>query len=334
MNAKLEDTNPMERDAMASTLLRIGVSSCLLGREVRYDGGHKQDRFLTDTMGQYFQWIPVCPEVEIGLGIPRPTLRLERYSDGLHLIMPKTSQDHTDSMRQYARRRVDELADENLSGYVLKSRSPSCGMERVKVYPQDGSGGGAKNGRGLFAEALLDRFPLLPVEEEGRLNDPLIRENWITRVFAYRRLQDLWKPRWSIGDLVAFHTAHKYLLLAHSQKDYRALGPLVAAARQMPREELRSVYETQFMAALKRIASPAKHTNVLQHMLGFFKRDLDPACRAEILTHVEDYRQGRTPLVVPLTLIAHYVRILDITYLKNQVYLQPHPRELSLRNHV
>jgi uncharacterized protein YbgA (DUF1722 family) len=207
-------------------------------------------------------------------------------------------------------------------------------MERVKVYPQDGSGGGAKNGRGLFAEALLDRFPLLPVEEEGRLNDPRIRENWITRVFAYQRLQQLWKPRWSIGDLVAFHTAHKYLLLAHSQTDYRALGPLVAAGKQMPREELRAAYETRFMAALKRIASPAKHTNVLQHMLGFFKRDLDPATRAELLAHVEDYRRGRTPLVVPLTLIAHYVRVLGVAYLKNQVYLQPHPRELSLRNHV
>lgn len=314
--------------------LRIGISACLLGQEVRYDGGHKHDRFLTDTMGEYFEWVPVCPEVEVGLGIPRPTLRLERHGDEIRMVMPKTSQDHTDAMRKYAKQRVRALANEDLSGYVLKSRSPSCGMERVKVYPQEGTGGGAKTGVGLFAEALMDRFPILPVEEEGRLNDPRIRENWITRVFAYRRLQELWKPRWTIGDLVKFHTAHKYLLLAHSEKDYRELGPLVAAAKKMPRDELRTTYENQFMAALKRIASPAKHTNVLQHMLGFFKRDLDAASRAELLMHIQDYRQGRTPLVVPLTLIAHYVRILDVDYLKDQVYLQPHPRELALRNHV
>lgn len=321
-------------DQLAAKPLRIGISSCLLGREVRFDGGHKHDRFLTGTMGEYFEWVAVCPEVEMGLGIPRPTLRLERHGDEIRLIMPKTSQDHTDAMRQYAEGRVNDLAKEDLSGYVLKSRSPSCGMERVKVYPQDGVGGGAKNGRGLFAEALLERFPNLPVEEDGRLNDPRIRENWITRVFAFRRLQELWKPRWSLGDLVAFHTAHKYLLLAHSQKDYRELGRLVATAKQVPRKQLQTTYETQFLAALARIASPAKHTNVLQHILGFFKRDLDDASRNELQAHVEDYRQGRTPLIVPLTLIAHYVRLLDVQFLKDQVYLQPHPRELSLRNHV
>jgi uncharacterized protein YbgA (DUF1722 family)/uncharacterized protein YbbK (DUF523 family) len=326
--AKVVDVGPSTKP------MRIGISSCLLGREVRFDGGHKHDRFLTGTMGEYFEWGPVCPEVELGLGIPRPTLRLERHGDDIRMLMPKTSQDHTDSMRKYAKRRVNALAKEDLSGYVLKSRSPSCGMERVKVYPQGGVGAGAKNGVGLFAEALLARFPSLPIEEDGRLNDPRIRENWITRVFAYRRLQELWKPRWTIGDLVKFHTAHKYLLLAHSEKDYRELGPLVAAAKKMPRDELRATYEAQFMAALKRIASPAKHTNVLQHMLGFFKRDLDDASRAELQMHVQDYRQGRTPLVVPLTLIAHYVRILDVEYLRDQVYLQPHPRELALRNHV
>ncbi len=325
-------TTKSDAETPSTTPFRIGISSCLLGREVRYDGGHKHDRFLTGTMGECFQWVPVCPEVEIGLGVPRPTLRLERHGDEIRMIMPKTSQDHTDAMRKYARRRVNELAKENLGGYVLKSRSPSCGTERVKVYPQDG--GGAKNGRGLFAEALLNRFPNLPVGEDGRLNDPRFRENWVTRVFAYRRLQELWKPRWSIGDLVAFHSAHKYLLLAHSQNDYRDLGRLVAAAKEIPRKDLRTDYENQFMSALKRIASPAKHTNVMQHMLGLFKRDLDARSRAELQMHVEDYRQGRTPLVVPLTLIAHYVRILDVKFLKDQHYLQPHPRELALRNHV
>ena len=334
MSMKKPEVSAPSTGESASERLRIGISACLLGQEVRFDGGHKHDRFLTDTMGEYFEWVPVCPEVELGLGIPRPTLRLERHGDEIRMVMPKTLQDHTDAMRKYAKQRVHALAEEDLSGYVLKSRSPSCGMERVKVYPKDGSGGGAKTGVGLFAEALLDRFPILPIEEDGRLNDPRIRENWITRVFAYRRLQGLWKPRWTIGDLVKFHTAHKYLLLAHSEKDYRELGPLVAAAKKMPRDELRTAYENQFMAALKRIASPPKHTNVLQHILGFFKRDLDAASRAELLMHIQDYRQGRTPLVVPLTLIAHYVRILDVDYLQDQVYLQPHPRELALRNHV
>jgi len=207
-------------------------------------------------------------------------------------------------------------------------------MERVKVYPAGGKGAGTKNGRGLFAAALLAKLPNLPVEEEGRLHDPRLRENWVSRVFAYHRLQDLWTPSWSVGRLVAFHTAHKYLLLAHSEKDYRELGRLVAGAKAIPRKELRSRYESQFMAALKRIATPAKNTNVLQHMLGFFKGDLDAASRAELQMHVEDYRRGRTPLVVPLTLIAHYVRILNVEYLQGQVYLQPHPRELALRNQV
>lgn len=334
MNSTTDGAVEKPQETPFASQLRIGISSCLLGREVRFDGGHKHDRFLTATMGQYFEWVPVCPEVEIGLPIPRPTLRLERRGDDVRLMMPKTSEDHTDSMRQYAIRRVEELSAEDLSGYVLKSRSPSCGMERVKVYPEGGTGGGAKNGRGIFAETLLERFTLLPVEEDGRLNDPRIRENWITRVFAYRRLQELWKPRWTIGQLVAFHTAHKYLLLAHSQKHYRELGRMVADAKQLPREELRQAYQSRFMDGLKRIASPAKHTNVLQHILGFFKRDLDPASRAELFGHIEDYRQGRAPLVVPLTLIAHYVRVLDVKYLQDQVYLQPHPRELALRNHV
>ncbi|NQU36591.1 MAG: DUF1722 domain-containing protein [Actinobacteria bacterium] len=265
MKPKAADVDKSADDEPSMTPLRIGISACLLGRKVRYDGGHKHDRFLTDTMGEHFQWLPVCPEVEMGLGVPRPTLRLQRHGDEIRMMMQETSQDHTDSMGRYAKRRVDELAKEHLSGFVLKSRSPSCGMERVKVYGQDGAGAAVRNGRGLFAAALLALLPNLPVEEEGRLNDPRLRENWITRVFAYRRLQDLWKPRWSVGDLVAFHRAHKCLLLAHSQSDCRQLERLVDGAERIPRKELRAAYETRFMWALKRFASPAKHTTVLQH---------------------------------------------------------------------
>ena len=203
--------------------IRIGISTCLLGQKVRFDGGHKHDRYLTGTLGQYFEWVPVCPEVEVGLPIPRPTLRLEMHDGQLRLFMPKEARDLTRPMRAYAKTRVKELEDENLSGYLLKKASPSCGMERVRVYQGEGRPPN-RNGRGLFAEALLDRFPNLPVEEEGRLHDPPLRENWVTRVFAYHRLGELWSQRWGIGDLVRFHTAHKFLLLAHSPKDYRELG--------------------------------------------------------------------------------------------------------------
>lgn len=314
--------------------IRIGISACLLGRKVRFDGGHKHDRYLTDTLGQYFQWVPVCPEVEVGLPTPRPTLRLESSGGGgaVRMVMPKEDKDLTREMQRYAKSRVAALADEGLSGYVLKKDSPSCGMERVKIY--HGEGPPSRNGRGLYAEALLARFPRLPVEEEGRLHDPRLRENWVTRVFSYYRLQSLWRRQWTIGDLVRFHTAQKFLLLAHSPQDYRQLGRLVAAAKTYNRKELRETYEAQMMAGLSKIATQAKNTNVLQHILGFFKKDLDTAARQELLDHILDYRHGLVPLVVPLTLITHYVRLLEVEYLRDQVYLNPHPKELALRNHV
>jgi len=322
----------MENEQAADEPIRIGISACLLGRKVRYDGGHKHDRYLTGTLGQYFQWVPVCPEVEVGLPVPRPSLQLELQDGDVRMVMPKAARDLTRAMRSYAKSRTAALAGEDLSGYLLKKDSPSCGMERVRVYKEKGPP--SRNGRGLYAEALLARFPLLPVEEEGRLHDPKLRENWITRVFAFHRLRGLWKGRWRVGDLVRFHTAHKYLLLAHSPKDYRELGRMVAAAKRIDRRELRAGYESQFMAALSKMATRAKNTNVLQHVLGFFKKDLDAASRQELLAHVQDYRLGLVPLVVPLTLVAHYVRLLDVEYLRDQVYLHPHPKELALRNHV
>jgi uncharacterized protein YbgA (DUF1722 family) len=235
-------------------------------------------------------------------------------------------------MRRYAKSRVAALAKEDLSGYLLKKSSPSCGMERVKVYK--GKSPSSRNGRGLFAEALLTRLPNLPVEEEGRLHDPRLRENWVTRVFAYHRLRSVWRRRWTVGDLVRFHTAQKFLLLAHSPQDYRELGRLVAAAKTYSRHELRETYEARLMAGLSKIATQAKNTNVLEHILGFFKKDLDKSARQELLEHIRDYRRGLVPLVVPLTLITHYVRLLEVEYLRDQVYLNPHPKELALRNHV
>ena len=224
------------------------------------------------------------------------------------------------------------LANENLSGYIFKKDSPSCGMERVKLYQE--SGPAKRAAIGMFASALLERFPNLPVEEEGRLCDPRLRENWVERVFAFQALQQLWGSRWRVGSLVTFHTRYKFVLFAHDEKKYRELGRLVADAKSIPRDELKQSYEATFMAALKRIATTRKNVNVLQHMLGFFSTELDKHSRHELVAHIEDYHRGFVPLIVPMTLIRHYVRLLDIEYLKDQVYLNPHPKELALRNHV
>ncbi len=311
--------------------LRVGISSCLLGQEVRFDGGHKRDAFLTDVLGPHVEWVPVCPEVEMGLGTPRETLRLVGTAAGPRMVTTRTGVDHTEAMQAWAAHRLDMLARDNLDGYVLKKDSPSCGMERVKVY---GGPVAAREGRGVFAAALLDRLPLLPVEEEGRLTDPRLRENFIERLFAYRRMKTLFSGRWSMGALVTFHTAHKMSLLAHSTTAYQALGRLVAQGRDLPRADLRGRYETLFMKTMAIPATPRRHSNVLMHMAGHLKTLLDAGSKAELTTCIDEYRRELVPLVVPMTLIRHYVRIHGLQYLSGQTYLEPHPRELMLRNRV
>lgn len=322
-------------------VVRIGVSRCLLGDQVRWDGGHKRDAYLVEVFGPQVTWVPVCPEVESGLPVPRPTLRLERSPSGgvevngirVRLIMPKSGGDWTDEMAEWAERRVKALAAADLDGFVLKRDSPSCGLERVKIYG-GGSGVGERKGRGLFAEALVRALPNLPVEEEGRLTDPKLRENFIERVFAHARLRQLFAGRWTVGDLVRFHTIHKMTLLAHQPTAYQRLGQLVARAKAMPRLELRQAYTDGFMAALAVIATPARHVNVMQHMLGHLRGLVDDDARDEILRLVQEYRRGIVPIIVPLTLLHHYARRHAVQYLLGQSYLEPHPRELALRNHV
>lgn len=319
--------------------LRIGISRCLLGDEVRWDGGHKRDGFLVGTIGRHVEWVPVCPEVESGLPVPRETLRLMRSPYGgvpvngipVRLVF-RSGGDWTDEMAGWAATRVRELERERLDGYILKKDSPSCGMTRVKIHGE--SGPGARVGRGLFAEALATHFPDLPVEEEGRLNDPRLRENFIERVFAYHRLKALFEGRWTVGDLVRFHTAHKLTLLAHRPEAYRALGRLVAEAKALPRAEVKATYMHDFMAAMAVVATPARHANVLQHMLGHLRGRIDASARDEILGLIDEHRRGIVPLIVPLTLLRHYVRRAAVEYLEGQTYLEPHPRELALRNHV
>ncbi len=311
----------------------IGISSCLLGTKVRYDGGHKHDRFITDTLGQYFEWVPICPEVEMGLGTPRESIRLVRDGEDIRLVTQNSSRDLTEEMRSFARHRTNLLHNEDLCGYILKSDSPSCGVMRVRIYTRGGAVP-AKTGRGMFATALLEKFPDLPVEEEGRLCDPRIRENWIERVFAYRRLKSLWSSRWSLGLLIEFHTAHKLSVMAHSPAAYNRLGRLLAGGRSIPRRNLQTSYQTEFMGALTIIATRGRHANVLEHMAGYLKKLLGDEDRHELNELIADYQEGYVPLIVPVTLLNHHVRKHGIAYLSKQYYLHPHPKELALRSSI
>ena len=261
--------------------ITLGISSCLLGNNVRYDGGHAWDRFLTDTLGQYVAYVPVCPEVECGFSIPRETLRLVGSPDAPRLVTVKSGQDHTGRMLTWARGKVEELEKEKLCGFIFKSKSPSSGMERVKIYDEHGVP--AKKGVGLFARAFMEHFPLLPAEDEGRLHDPPLRENFIERIFTYQRWREVVQQKKSIGALVAFHTRHKLLILSHSPKQYQAMGKLVAAAQKNALASLYDQYQTMLMEALRIKATASKHSNVLQHMMGYFKAELSADEKQELL---------------------------------------------------
>jgi uncharacterized protein YbgA (DUF1722 family)/uncharacterized protein YbbK (DUF523 family) len=312
--------------------IRLGVSSCLLGNEVRFDGGHKRDRFVTDLLGRFVEWVPVCPEIEVGMDTPRPALRLVGDGAEVRLVEIKSGRDHTKAMKRYSAQRVRGLRGLDLCGYILKKNSPSCGMTRVKVYGEKRMP--TRQGRGLYASALMEAYPNLPFEDEGRLNDSKLRENFIERVFAYRRLSHLFRGRWTRVQVVAFHTAHKLQLMAHSTVAYRDLGRLVAGLKHTPRAVFREQYGRGFMEALAHVASRGRNANVLQHAAGHLRKNLDSASRAELAQLIHDYRQSLVPLVVPVTLIAHHVRHHEVEYLNGQVFLEPHPRELMLRNHV
>ena len=312
--------------------IRIGISSCLLGEKVRFDKGHKRDAFIVETLGQYCHWIPVCPEMEIGLGTPRESLRLVGASEAPRLIASKSDRDHTETMHHFTTDRLAHLADIGLHGYILKKDSPSCGMMRVRVYGQGGTP--QRTGQGLFARALMQRFPLLPVEEEGRLHDMPLRENFIERVFAYNRWCTFVASHPTPNDLVRFHTQFKMTLLAHSRPHYQVLGRLVAQAGSQPFAALLQEYGAGLMAGLKVKASTKKHANVLSHLQGYLKQHLDATDKAELVTCIDDYRQGLVPLVVPLTLLQHHFRRHPHAWVAEQTYLQPYPAELMLRNHV
>ena len=312
--------------------IKVGISSCLLGELVRYDGGHKLDHYLVDTLGNYVQWVPVCPEVEYGLPVPREAMRLVGDPAAPRLVTQKSGTDHTEGMLTWAKKKLSGLEHEDLCGFIFKSRSPSSGFKGVKVY--SASGMASKKGTGLFAGAFIEHFPLVPVEDEGRLHDPHLRENFIERIFVLRRWKDFLRDSPKTGALVSFHTEHKLLIMSHSQRHYSLLGRMVAGAKKENRDELFRDYITLLMEGLALIATVKKNTNVLMHTVGYFRDSLTSDEKAELLDVIDQYHKGLIPLIVPVTLINHYVRKYDEPYLKRQHYLTPHPLELMLRNHV
>ena len=314
------------------TKIKLGVSSCLMGNAVRYDGGHKRDRFLTDTLGQYVDFVPVCPEVETGLSIPREAMRLVGDLNHPRLLTIRSRIDLTERMVVWAQERVKELEKENLCGFIFKSDSPSSGLERVKVYDQNGVP--VKKGVGLFARVFIDHFPLLPVEDEGRLHDPLLREIFIESIFVWKRWREMSEQNRSKGGLVDFHSRHKLLIMARSPKQYQILGQWVAQGKGVSLDDLLLQYQEMLSSALRQKPTNKKNANVLQHILGYFKKDLTPDEKQEALEGIENYAQGLVPLIVPVTLMNHYVRKYQQPYLKDQYYLNPHPLELQLRNHA
>ena len=311
--------------------IRVGISTCLLGEPVRYDSGHKHNRYITQILGQFFEFVPACPEVAIGLGVPRPPIRLRGDPEKPRAVGVKDSSiDVTDKLDAYARSLVEP--SRALSGYILKRGSPSCGMERVKVF--DGNGMPSSHGAGIFARRLMDEIPLMPTEEEGRLTDPVLRENFITRVYVYHRWQRLRSEGITAARLVEFHTRHKMLIRAHGEIGYRRLGRLVADAGTQSLQDLADEYVEVLMNTLRRPATRKQHSNVLSHLAGYLKRDIDSGDKAELVRLIEEYRLGRVPLIVPMTMLKHHFRRCPDPYVGHQFYLEPHPEQLQLRNYI
>jgi uncharacterized protein YbgA (DUF1722 family)/uncharacterized protein YbbK (DUF523 family) len=309
----------------------IGISACLIGKKVRYDGSHKHDRYITDTLGRYFNFAPLCPEVEYGLPVPREPMRLTGVPEKPCLVTIHTKIDHTEGMKKWAEERLQELGKQELRGFIFKSRSPSSGMQRVKVYNEKGVP--QMSGVGIFASVFMNRFPLVPVIDEGRLNDPGLREAFIEKVFVFDRWLEFLKKGGSTKDLLEFHTNHKLLMLTHSPKHATVLGRHIAGSKDYA-GRLNNVYIETMMEGLRLLATTKKNTNVLSHIMGYFKKQLTADEKQELLEIIENYHKGSIPLIVPITMLNHYVRKYGEPYLKKQVYLNSSPLELMLRNHL
>ncbi|MES9846679.1 MAG: DUF523 and DUF1722 domain-containing protein [Candidatus Sedimenticola sp. PURPLELP] len=309
----------------------IGVSACLIGEKVRYDGGHKRDSFITGSLKRHVRFVTVCPETAIGLGVPRPTIRLVgKITRPRALGVKDPERDVTDRLELFSNQQMESYR--GLNGFILKKNSPSCGMSRVKIYPQEIGGCAQRKGAGIFARILMEHYPDLPIEEEGRLNDPVLRENFINRVYVHQRWEQLLESGLTAASLIDFHSRHKYLVMAHSQAAYQRLGRLLSDLSGNRAEETAQRYFRELMQALKQRVSRKRHVNVLQHIMGYLKRNIEPADKTELVECIERYRRQEIPLVAVLTLMKHYFRHHPDPYMMGQIYLQPHPEQLGLRN--
>ncbi|MEC8858636.1 MAG: DUF523 and DUF1722 domain-containing protein [Pseudomonadota bacterium] len=308
----------------------VGISACLVGEEVRFNGGHKQHSYIQRTLGQYFEFRTFCPEVDIGLGIPRRPIRLVKREDEVRCVdFEDDTLDYTDKLTASADAQAHWVGE--MCGFILKKDSPSCGMERVKVY---GPGHAPREGAGIFAARMMERFPELPVEEEGRLGDAVLRENFIQRVYVMNRWRQLVADGLSVASLTDFHARHKLILMSHCQKAYRRLGPLVASARKDNVFEVAKQYLPELMQALKERASRGDHVNVLQHIQGYLKEQLDAQDKEELREMLERYHKGLLPLIVPITLLNHHFRRNPVEYIERSWYMHPYPAEMALQNHI
>jgi uncharacterized protein YbbK (DUF523 family)/uncharacterized protein YbgA (DUF1722 family) len=309
--------------------IRIGVSACLLGEQVRYDGGHRRNAFLREELAPHVRFVPVCPEVGIGLGVPRESIRLVRRGDRVRLL-GSGGIDHTDAMRRWADAVMGELRERDLSGFVLKKGSPSCGLERVRVWDADVQRP-SRQGRGVFAQALVDAMPTLAIEEEGRLNDPGLREHFVDRVFGHARVRDFFVGRWTAASLIRFHSAEKAAVLAHDVETAGRLGHLVAGQGRLGPQQLGRSYRELHAAAFARPATPGRQANALMHLAGHLRGDLGSCDRQELREAIEDYRVGLVPVAVPLALLSRHLRAVGTEWARSQTYLRPYPKELGLR---
>lgn len=310
---------------------RVGISACLLGTSVRFDGGHKRDIFVHDTLGQFVDFVPVCPEVESGMSIPREPLRQVSERGGIRLVGTRTGKDQSGRLESYARRRVDELADLDLDGFILKKDSPSCGLERVRVHAPENNRPPSRDGVGFFARRLKERLPSVPLTEEGWLRDALRRETFLHQIFTHHRLRTDLLAQPSAAGLVSFHSDHKLLYMAHSPEQYRELGRLVAHASERPLKTTLEMYESRAMAALAPPATPGKQANVLQHILGYFRSSLTTFEKHELLSLIEDFQAGCLCLLVPLTLLRHHLHTHGAApWLMRQHYFHPYPKALNV----
>jgi len=311
----------------------IGISSCLLGEKVRFDGQHKMDRYIVDILGQYVDFFPVCPEVESGLTIPRESMRLVSTDRGIRLITNKTKTDMTDMMQKFSEKKLDNLVKKPICAFIFKSRSPTSGMTRVKVYPENG-GAPRNSGTGIFSDMFMKKFPHIPVEDEGRLNDPQLRENFIERLFAYKRWTDMLCHSRTPAGLLDFHQRHKLILMAHSPVHYKAAGKITGNLKKKKMDSILEEYIENFTEGMKLKATVSKNYNVLQHIMGYFRKELTADDKKYILHVFDQYKEGLIPLIVPVTLMNYFINRFDEKYLSNQYYLSPFPDELKLRNHA